>query len=88
MEGTRKPGKRAGRPKGAKGRHYMTAVAVVSRCPRPECLSTERSDYTKTEELSVIGDENGLPYDTVIWRTCQCLKCGQWRRDRSIELQG
>lgn len=76
-----------GRPKDAKGRHYVTAIAVVSRCPKLDCLSTERSAYTKTEEISVIGEENGMPYNTVIWRTCQCLSCGQWRRDRSIEFR-
>ena len=71
------------RPKNAKARQYVTAIAIISRCPI--CKSTERSAYTKTMEVNVVGEENGMPYNTVVWRTCQCSNCGQWRRDRSTE---
>lgn len=81
----RQPSACRGRPKNAKGRHYVTAIAVVSRCPK--CGSTERTAYTKTTEIDVIGEEAGLPFNTVVWRTCKCLACGQWRRDRTTELR-
>ena len=80
------PERRKGRPKDAKGREYVAGIAIPSRCPI--CKSTERSAYTNTQICDTVGEENRMPYDTVIWRTCQCLKCGQWRRDRSKELRG
>ncbi len=76
---------KAGRPQGAVAREYMTSQTVISRCPQPDCQSTDRSAYQNTVEDQIEGIENGLPYNTVVWRTCQCLKCGQWRRDRSTE---
>ena len=74
------------KPARSKARKYVTALTIVSRCPA--CHSTERSKYEKTSEVNAIGEENGLPYDTVIWRSCQYLNCGQWRRDRSTEFRG
>lgn len=78
--------KQSQKPARGPARKYVTAVAIVSRCPR--CKSTERSPYENSHEHAVVGEENGQPYDTVIWRTCRCLKCGQWRVDRSTECRG
>lgn len=76
---------RAGRPKDAKSREYATGEVVLSRCPT--CNSTDRSKYEKATEHEIVGEEDGKPYNFVIWRGCQCLNCGQWRRDRTVELR-
>lgn len=85
MPETAEEQKKSGRKPGAKGRDYETATVVESRCPK--CKSTDRSEYSNKTESDIVGVENGVPFNTVVWRTCQCLACGQWRRDRSTEFR-
>jgi len=74
---------KAGRPKGAKNAKDISR-AVMSRCKK--CGSTERGKYLSKRELVVNGvNEKGERYTHVIWRRCQCLNCGQFRTDVSIE---
>lgn len=75
--------KKAGRPSDSPNRDYAQSDAVPSCCPK--CQSTERSDYGAKTEQPCVGIHEGKPYTHVIWRTCMCLLCGQWRRDRSFE---
>lgn len=76
--------KKPGRPEGSKNREYAVAVTVPSSCP--ECGSTERTEYINKSELEHEGiDPFGRPFNLIVWRTCQCKECGQWRRDKSYE---
>jgi len=76
--------KKGGRPAGSANRDY--AVVVVNKSACPACGSVERSDYTDTSTMDFNGiDQNGMSYSKVTWRTCQCLACGQWRKDKSFE---
>lgn len=77
-----------GRPKRSENRQYATSTTILSRCPNPNCLSTDRSAYQKTERHEVKGMENGMPYNAVVWKICRCLQCGQWRKDRAYEFCG
>jgi len=80
--------KKQGRPEGSGNRDYGQSVVVVSKCPNPECGSTERSEYTSRSELEFNGiDPLGQPYNLIVWRACQCKTCGQWRRDKSYETK-
>ena len=62
------------------------ATAQESRCPN--CKGTNRSKYIQPVESLIRGQEaDGTPFDTVIWRKCQCSDCGQWRTVRTYELR-
>ncbi|WP_010586294.1 hypothetical protein [Schlesneria paludicola] len=75
--------KKVGRPEGAPNREYLQADAPPSKCP--SCGSTERGPYVDKNEQAIVGEHDGKPYTHVVWRGCRCLKCNQWRRDRSFE---
>lgn len=70
------------------GRHRYTPyyrriinVISVSRCP--VCGSNLRSRYSRRHLLPL---PNPTPDGThIVWRDCQCLRCGQLRRDESVE---
>ena len=59
--------------------------ATVTRCPK--CGSTDRTEYSHTTRHAIVGiAPDGHEYSHVVWRTTQCNRCGQRRRDRSYEL--
>lgn len=80
--------KRAGRPKESTNREYDQVDKVVSRCAR--CGSTERTEYTGRSvnnfQATYTNAADGKPYNRIVYQTCQCTQCHQWRKDRSYEL--
>ena len=75
---------RRGRPKGSPNREVDVVTAQPTRCKK--CGSPERSAYINRRTMEVGGIEpDGRRYRRVVWRRCQCLKCGQWRDDVSHE---
>lgn len=67
-------------------RKYRVVDVVLSRCP--ECGSSRRSQYEKSETTEARGVVDGQPFNAIVFRACQCLECGQWRKDRSKEWIG
>lgn len=57
----------------------------LSRCSK--CRSTERTEYSNTIRRPLKGQNADGPYNTVVWRTTSCKKCGQRRVDKSFELR-
>jgi hypothetical protein len=65
---------------------HIVNEAPASRCPN--CDSTSRSDYQNTVRRRISGiDDDGRPFEWIVWRSCRCLKCGQWRRDKTHETE-
>jgi len=74
-----------GRPPGAENREYLQADAVPSACPK--CKSTERAEYRRKTVIVQTGrTPEGRPYNRIVLRPTNCLRCGQHRRDRSLEF--
>lgn len=76
-----------GRPKDSPNRKYDVVDQPISRCK--QCGCQEREPYFKTEVHEIVGmTEEGVPYDSVVWRSTQCTECKQHRKDRSYEMRG
>jgi hypothetical protein len=74
----------AGRSKGSRN-GTPTVNVELSRCQT--CGSTERSDfYAKTVQPYAGETADGTKYNVIVRRRCNCLKCGQQRIERSLEL--
>lgn len=69
--------------KGKPNRKYDECNVAISRCKK--CGSTERSNYRPMHEMQIAFDPEGNPVTHVVWRACQCLNCGQYRRDTFYE---
>jgi hypothetical protein len=61
--------------------------APASRCPKPNCGSTRRTEYHHTTRQNDPGQApDGTIYQAVIWRRTTCLDCGQNRADKTYEI--
>lgn len=75
--------KKRGRPKGAKTQDVETVEVQQTCCPK--CGSTQRSSYIGTpRHVQSSGEHNGLPYNSVTFRRCRCLSCGQLRSEKTF----
>lgn len=74
--------KQRGRPQGAKNIKQVVDVEP-SRC---KCGSSERTQYTNTRRKEFANA--GTPFIAIIYRTCECLSCGQTRIDREPVYAG
>jgi hypothetical protein len=78
--------KKQGRPEGSHNRDYVQNIIVPSTCPT--CGSTDWTEYEGRSELEFSGtDPRGRPYNLIVWRTCRCKACDQWRYDKSFEMK-
>lgn len=78
---------KAGRPKGSTTKKYKVVDSQPSRCPNPECQSTDREPYRDGPhiEMAYCGSQDGKLYTHVVWRRTRCRACGQHRIDRTHE---
>lgn len=72
------PRKKPGRRPGSENRQYDVVNAESTACKK--CGSTERTAYTGEPERLVQRHSDATV--TITWKKCQCLACGQWRKDR------
>jgi hypothetical protein len=77
--------KRPGRPPGSRQKPRVEVVAVLGRCPRPGCQSTELAGCTQTIETVFAGKRDGKPYTHVVRRWKRCKRCGQAVIETSYE---
>ena len=74
-----------GRPKGSPNTQVIADVEP-SRCPNPDCGSTERGPYLGSPNVQEFaGEINGQPYTHIVRRRCRCAACDQIRIDRTFE---
>lgn len=67
------------KPRG-KNRDYDVVEVVQTACRK--CASTDRSTYRKDPTRTL----RQVFVDKVVvteWRKCKCLRCGQWRFDKT-----
>ena len=76
-----------GRPKGSRNRNVDVVEVIESRCEK--CGSGERENYINKRTLPLSGRTmDGRLYTSVTWRRTRCLKCGQWRDDKTYDDRG
>jgi len=66
---------------GVRNRDYLINQIGISKCPA--CQSTRRTRYFERETYALAaGDSRG---SHIVWRACQCLECGVYRKDETTE---
>ena len=76
--------KTGGRKPGSIANEHDIVDVVKSQCMK--CLSTDRSRYHKKRAEKLPPNHSRRPMFThLIFRSCKCAKCGQWRWDKTYE---
>lgn len=76
--------KKPGRPAGSPNRQYDIVDVEMVPLSKCRCGSTDRSAYSQNPEKHTQKFSDGMIVTT--WQKTQCLRCGQWRKDRTQQI--